>query len=1229
MSVVEPQMAPPDSLPVENGPVDSITDALAKVAIQPDDPSSESARDIDRQKNDPKSRPLVIYTRPQLLYLHKSPLVKLPAGMPALKDWFGAESESANAKKDTDTQPSPNNARDRRFRRDADEGETPSRPSFRGTTITQPSQMGNFKHQSIRAADRDRDKEADREQERDTRVKEGQERLRNLSDKYDRDRRALSSGVAQLRGKDRDTAPHLAAGTSSRIISQGQAAAVRQADARDQSKRKDGEISEDWRRGSEPARTGRGERSDNLRRDREDRERPRSGVRDSSRPRRDGSVSRRDRDRGEDRERERDRDRRDDSGRDGHSYRRDRDDPVSRDRDIDKDSEVDDPRRWRDDGKRDERMAARRDREHRDRDRDRDLRDRPRDRAPQAPSWEGSDRQERRWTPAEERDGRNKRNTGRDRRGAGGDDTKDDRREREREKEPAWMDTYIPSDSSGGFLSAPRAGGDLDGIQAFKKELKEKEQKEQTTAGNDSERLEEPKVKDAVMRGQEAASGSPLDEIQLFKLMMKREEEKKRADPPLVGAVATSLQATGQISPESVSEFREANSPKDRPVLSNPPPSSSPAPRSIHDQAPRLTPRASSSLHAPPSPSRQLDLPTQSLSDGTQALLSILSSSSSPGLNGPNTSRPADSDTSFEKLKPSGSRFFPNPIASDLPAPQASMKPSMEAIVASSQTSTQNNPPAGSRLLAFASRAPHITDNSQIIAPGPTSVQMHPSIQHKNGVLASSLGGVQNGGITMFTHGDNPVASSSSISDNLRSPRNFSPLDEVRDRAAIAASSEAFRRGSAALSGERNSFLMEQAASNDTGLHGGIPNNNPGTAYDAGGSGVATAKGSRFAKFFDGKGRDTPAANKGPGGGLGPSLGHPGSRQELGNFTGMSGNNPDTRAMEDIFAMLSNSAHGQRLGSAAETPGVDVGHFNPASNSLQALQNAQLHHPHHHHHQLVQGNGRLDALYESRLDDRNFVPDGMVPGLRSAPPPRSRQNSAMFTDGSDEMQFNGPRVQSQMYSGPVPSMYPQQAGLGRNGGVPPQPPHFRGGPSPSSLQGPPQRLPPGLANLGGRPPHEPAQFISPPIGIPSSGLHGLPHGNGASQQQSFNNYAQGNIGFGGGPQMRMPHPGAHQLQNVLGHNALQGPGHYGNLTPAQVQLLGMNGGAGVPGGLRGPGGGYTQQGPQMQLPVHAMRQQQLPPHLASLHYQQQGLPGANTQPAHDLMALLMNGGRRE
>jgi hypothetical protein len=140
-----------------------------------------------------------------------------------------------------------------------------SGPSFR-SSHTQPSQMGNFKHQSLRTSDRDRDKDIDKDRERDMREKEGQERLRNvgfcyntifqinntfqLSDKYDRDRLTLPGSMNALRNKQRDTASHLATGTSRpgprNHIDNG---ISRQVDAKDSGKKKAGENSEDWRKG--------------------------------------------------------------------------------------------------------------------------------------------------------------------------------------------------------------------------------------------------------------------------------------------------------------------------------------------------------------------------------------------------------------------------------------------------------------------------------------------------------------------------------------------------------------------------------------------------------------------------------------------------------------------------------------------------------------------------------------------------------------------------------------------------------------------------------------------------------------------------------------------------------------------------------------------------------------------------------------------------------------------
>lgn len=329
--------------------------------------------------------------------------------------------------------------------------------------------------------------------------------------------------------------------------------------------------------------------------------------------------------------------------------------------------------------------------------------------------------------------------------------------------------------------------------------------------------------------------------------------------------------------------------------------------------------------------------------------------------------------------------------------------------------------------------------------------------------------------------------------------------------------------------------------------------------------------------------------------------------------------------------------------SAPSTGGVSFGQ--QAQNNLQILQQQQQQQQHNQpQHLHLHSNNRLDSLYESRLDDRNFVPDGMVPGLRSAPPPRSRDSAGIYSDSlEDSIHFNPQRLPPQHHRGidPMynqgPSVYAQQGG--RNAGIPMQP-QYRGAPSPISNPQQ-QRLPPGLANLGGRPPLEGSQFMGMP-GLPSAGLHNGLHPNGPPQQP-FNNFAvNGNLNYGTGlqPQMRAPPSSAHQLQGNLQHHQLAGLGHPNmDLRGAnQAQLLGLGGG-----GMRGIGiGGFApQQGPpaQMQQPIHALRQQeqqrqqqlhqQLPPHMMSHHlqvghpHQQQGIAQPNNPP--DLMALLMGG----
>lgn len=280
---------------------------------------------------------------------------------------------------------------------------------------------------------------------------------------------------------------------------------------------------------------------DHARRDRDDRERPR----DSSRQRERDSppATRRERD---DRERSDRRDR--DRDRDDHR------EFTRRERDRDRFPEVEeDSRRWRDDGKREERLASRRDK---DRDRSREPGERDRD------IKDG-------WTTTE--DSRGKRG-GRERRYDEGRD-KDDRREKE--KEPAWMDAYVPPSTSGGILGGKGTEGEVDSIQAWKKDMKEREMKskgltvespENPSAGASKAQAAEETPAPVPATATASQANQPLDEIQMFKLMMKQEEQKRAAKSDESGAdgsaqVTTAILRKPENGVPGLLRIREGRSP--------------------------------------------------------------------------------------------------------------------------------------------------------------------------------------------------------------------------------------------------------------------------------------------------------------------------------------------------------------------------------------------------------------------------------------------------------------------------------------------------------------------------------------------------------------------------------------------------------------------------------------------------------------------------------------------
>jgi hypothetical protein len=66
---------------------DAVVSAAQKLSLEDETSGSSSPTDPPRS-----TRPILMYTRPQILSLYHSPLVKALDDMPNIKDWFGSVS---------------------------------------------------------------------------------------------------------------------------------------------------------------------------------------------------------------------------------------------------------------------------------------------------------------------------------------------------------------------------------------------------------------------------------------------------------------------------------------------------------------------------------------------------------------------------------------------------------------------------------------------------------------------------------------------------------------------------------------------------------------------------------------------------------------------------------------------------------------------------------------------------------------------------------------------------------------------------------------------------------------------------------------------------------------------------------------------------------------------------------------------------------------------------------
>ena len=654
--------------------------------------------------------------------------------------------------------------------------------------------------------------------------------------------------------------------------------------------------------------------SDTTRRDRD--------RRDPSRSRRESSTSRRDKDQ-KDRDRSRRRDERDDPRRDRDDYFRreldDRDDGYrERDRydygrsqrDLDRDID-EDPRRWRDDGKRDERIAARKERE------------RGWDR------WESSHDRDR----LDERDSRSKRASGRDRRsGAGLDDTKekDDKKEREKEKEPAWMETYVPTTPTGGILGGRLADGELDGIQAWKKGLKEKERKEKE---KEAERATEasskttPAEPTATGDASSPAVESSLDEIQLFKLMMKREAAKKDTPEqdlsPSHPPTGSSPTVAGRASPVKPKDAQAiGGTPCFLSFVHNANHATAPASSSVASPAPWSAEPGnvlSSSNASPSVPSDNSKLFSLFAQTSTDTPASQISKQTTPNIPPP------------DLLPQAVSRMFPTPPGLSPAISQNSERPTID-LSTPSYHNPPFDPPAGSRLLAFGTRAaPGASHHLPKTLPSSDSGNLlynnnpsaHPGGPSQRLPGINTMPGMQQGHEVMFGLEPEPqMGPNSRTTPSERSARSFSPFGQPHQapfglhdppEGMRLPQADAMRRMPGPT--ERGMGFGPDSSPSFVDLNVSPIGFNAGN-FELGGNviggGPSGAKGSRFAKFFDAKNRE-PQVNVGvrkpsSGAGFVSTSPLPGQGRDPMALNGMPNTPAENRAMEDLFAMLQNSS---------------------------------------------------------------------------------------------------------------------------------------------------------------------------------------------------------------------------------------------------------------------------------------------------------------------------------
>ena len=248
----------------------------------------------------------------------------------------------------------------------------------------------------------------------------------------------------------------------------------------------------------------------------------------------------------------------------------------------------------------------------------------------------------------------------------------------------------------------------------------------------------------------------------------------------------------------------------------------------------------------------------------------------------------------------SASRFFPNPLNQDAPAPSQK-----QTSISAQSPTPEYNPPQTSRLLGLSSRTSSTSGSvkHQNVVENLIAAPQHHSQQP--GTLQPDLGSRQSPDTQYRLRPDSALGLGR---PEVTRQRDQSPFDQVHrgqfdDKDLYVQQFESQRRASGMSS------VSSEGSYGDVGFIGNGGGNGIDPVSGApNGPNYSSGKGSRFAKFFDNKGGREPqmVAGKPMLAGLtspSPTQGHRPDNRVPSDSQG------DPRTMDDIFAMLQNSAN--------------------------------------------------------------------------------------------------------------------------------------------------------------------------------------------------------------------------------------------------------------------------------------------------------------------------------